>query len=158
MSNSTNPRQSAGTDGGDGAAQADDRKLAARVEQLRDGLDRAVLGREEVIKAQATQWAEKLDSRTEGRHHQKILAALKVLGFVVDHVVRHDDEAQQRASDARRSAQDAGPEDRFDFARAANAFAQAASAAAGGGTRQDTGRQAEPEHLGEFRNLSDERR
>ena len=56
----------------------------ARVQAVHTGLKKVVTGRESVIKDQAVKLAEKLDVKTEGRHHQKIRLALLALNSLVD--------------------------------------------------------------------------
>lgn len=56
----------------------------ARVQAVHTGLKKVVTGRESVIKDQAVKLAEKLDVKTEGRHHQKIRLALMALNSLVD--------------------------------------------------------------------------
>ncbi|PPF40110.1 hypothetical protein [Pseudoclavibacter sp. AY1H1] len=56
----------------------------ARVQAVHTGLKKVVTGRESVIKNQAVKLAEKLDVKTEGRHHQKIRLALLALNSLVD--------------------------------------------------------------------------
>lgn len=55
-----------------------------RVAKLRGGLEKAVTGREAQIKAQALKWAEQLDERWQGRHHNKLHVALMAVEFLVD--------------------------------------------------------------------------
>lgn len=56
----------------------------ARVQAVHTGLKKVVTGRESVIKNQAVKLAEKLDVKTDGRHHQKIRLALLALNSLVD--------------------------------------------------------------------------
>ena len=102
----------------------------ARVAQLRGGLEKAVTGREAAIKAQALRWAEKLDARTQGRHHNKIHVALKVVEFVVDNVSKRDGDADDASARSERAST--------------------------GSTQRDSAHRRDPDHLGEFRNLSDD--
>ncbi|GGA57627.1 hypothetical protein GCM10011490_04300 [Pseudoclavibacter endophyticus] len=73
-----------------------------RVDQLRGGLEKAVVGRETAIKVKAVEWAEQLDERWQGRHHNKLFVALKAIEFVVDHARRSpgDTAAGHEAPDA----------------------------------------------------------
>ncbi|KAB1657880.1 hypothetical protein F8O01_08035 [Pseudoclavibacter chungangensis] len=103
----------------------------ARVAQLRGGLEKAVTGREELIKTKAVEFAEKIDERTGGRHHQKLRVALMVVEFVVD-----------RVGGSSAAGTTSGDTD----------SKRAHGTTSTGPTR---GAAEEPEQLGEFRNMSD---
>lgn len=102
-----------------------------RVEQLRGNLQKAVTGREHVIKTQALKWAEQLDARWQGRHHNKIHLALRAVELIVDNVSANRAKGQD--------ATGSGP-------------------TSGTSSRAGAGRADGSEHLGEFRNLNDEPR
>lgn len=151
-----------------------------RVEKLRGGLVKAVSGREHVIKAQALSWAEKLDERTQGRHHNKLHVALRVIEFVVDNAAKG--RAQASEADGRGQADADRPQDTKDAGRdgagsasghsgfgagsfgsfAAGMFGAAAAAAGGaaGPSASSSGASGadDAEDLGEFRNVTDEAR
>jgi|GEM_PF-2247268 len=100
--------------------------LNARVANIRGGLEKVVRGREEVISATARTWAERLDRKYEGRHHEKLQLAVRVVDFIVEHT----------------GAKDAG-----DGTRAASGAARGRARAQGASAR---GGRDEPEDLGEF--------
>lgn len=110
-----------------------------RVAQLRGGLEKAVTGREDAIKSQALKWAERLDERWQGRHHNKLHAALKAVEFVVDRASRSQDTSR---ADEDRS-------ERHDQQRGAPSSAQSNGASDGADG---------PEDLGEFHNVTDDER
>lgn len=77
-----------GTGGSTGAPKGERMRESAnsgaRVQAVHTGLKKVVTGRESIIKDQAVKLAEKLDVKTEGRHHQKIRLALLALNSLVD--------------------------------------------------------------------------
>lgn len=85
-----------------------------RVAQIRGGLEKAVTGREAMIKAKAASFAEQLDQRTGGRHRQKIKIALTVVEFVVDRVGTPGADSGPR-TDRKTDRADKGPEDLGEF-------------------------------------------
>ena len=128
----TNGRTDDRTTSGAGAAGGGRSTHATnqRVDQLRGGLEKAVTGREHLIKSQALRLAERLDERTQGRHHNKIHVALRVVELIVDNVSGNRPPADERA-------------------RSSDSTRGTGGARAGGDGA---------EHLGEFRNLNDEPR
>ncbi|WP_219820338.1 hypothetical protein [Pseudoclavibacter sp. RFBG4] len=86
----------------------------ARVQAVHTGLKKVVTGRESVIKDQAVKLAEKLDVKTEGRHHQKIRLALLALNSLVDTLGRDgkaesDSKASAESGDAKPASGGARP-------------------------------------------------
>lgn len=92
-----------GTGGSTGAPKGERMRESAnsgaRVQAVHTGLKKVVTGRESVIKDQAVKLAEKLDVKTEGRHHQKIRLALMALNSLVD-TLGKDGKAESAAKDA----------------------------------------------------------
>lgn len=58
----------------------------AKAAAVYEGAKKAVDGQETIIRANAAGVAKKLDAKFEGRHTEKIRAALAALDFVVDHL------------------------------------------------------------------------
>ena len=75
-------RPGAGTSGAN--AQSKGAELNRKIVKGREGLERAVTGREEMIRKHAANAAKRLDAKTEGRHREKLRVALHVVDFVVD--------------------------------------------------------------------------
>ncbi|WP_424463932.1 hypothetical protein [Pseudoclavibacter helvolus] len=127
-----------GAAGSSGGSQKSERmresaNSGARVQAVHTGLKKVVTGRESVIKSQAVKLAEKLDAKTEGRHHQKIRLALLALNGLVDTLGR-DGKAESEANSSRPTSSSApsGPAD--DSGRA----------------QRPTTASAEPEDIGTF--------
>ncbi|MBS3177920.1 MULTISPECIES: hypothetical protein [unclassified Pseudoclavibacter] len=94
---------SAGANTGEprGGRVRDSANSGARVQAVHTGLKKVVTGRESVIKEQAVKLAEKLDVKTDGRHHQKIRLALLALNSLVDTLGRDGTSASEKKSSAR---------------------------------------------------------
>ena len=84
-----------------GGRVRDSANSGARVQAVHTGLKKVVTGRESVIKEQAVKLAEKLDVKTDGRHHQKIRLALLALNSLVDTLGRDGTAASEKKSSAR---------------------------------------------------------
>ena len=99
---------SAGANTGEprGGRVRDSANSGARVQAVHTGLKKVVTGRESVIKEQAVKLAEKLDVKTDGRHHQKIRLALLALNSLVDTLGRDGTSASETKSSARGEGKD----------------------------------------------------
>ncbi|PPG39193.1 hypothetical protein [Pseudoclavibacter sp. RFBA6] len=84
----------------------DSANSGARVQAVHTGLKKVVTGRESIIKEQAVKLAEKLDVKTDGRHHQKIRLALLALNSLVDTLGRDGTAASEKKSSARAEGTD----------------------------------------------------
>ncbi|GAB3293987.1 hypothetical protein [Pseudoclavibacter terrae] len=89
-----------------GGRVRDSANSGARVQAVHTGLKKVVTGRESVIKEQAVKLAEKLDVKTDGRHHQKIRLALLALNSLVDTLGRDGTAASEKKSSARAEGTD----------------------------------------------------
>lgn len=96
------------------------------------GLQRAVRGREDVIRTNATRLARRVDTRTKGRHRQKLTAALTALDFIID-----------RAGNPR-----------ADAVRSADAFRGRERTRNTQSESKPSTRRDDPEDLGELRDVS----
>lgn len=98
----------------DGSGQGNRPGVNQRVARLRGGLEKAVTGREHVIKRQARSIAEKIDLKTAGRHHNKLRFALRAVELAVDNVSARRGTPPQSASHPPQGAQQE-PEDLGEF-------------------------------------------